>query len=67
MAENDGTNSNERKIVFLGDSGVGKSTIIQRYIESYFEPDSQPTIGAMYFSKEFTLNNRTFKLNVTPN
>jgi small GTP-binding protein len=33
------------KIVIVGDSGVGKSSIISRLIHNEFNPNSKPTIG----------------------
>ena len=39
------------KVVLLGDTGVGKSSIVQRYVYGSFKHDSQPTIGASFMSK----------------
>ena len=36
------------KVVLLGDSSVGKSSIVQRYINKTFE-SVEPTIGASFF------------------
>lgn len=33
------------KIVLLGDSSVGKSSIMTRYVDSYFRPESGSTIA----------------------
>lgn len=52
------------KIVFVGDSSVGKTTIIQRYITRRFEPFSQPTVGSMFFTKQIEVNNKQFKLQI---
>jgi GTPase SAR1 family protein len=37
------------KIVVLGDSGTGKTSIIRRFIHGTFDPQSRPTIGANFF------------------
>ena len=39
------------KVVILGESGVGKTCIINRYINNTFNPDSMTTSGASYASK----------------
>ena len=41
----------EIKIVLLGDSGVGKSSIAQRYVTDTFRPHGESTIGASFMSK----------------
>ena len=38
------------KVIGVGDSGVGKTSIINRYIEN-FNPDEKATIGASFSSK----------------
>lgn len=44
----------EFKIVFVGDSAVGKTSIIMRYHADSFTEDNQSTIGAAFVSKEVT-------------
>ena len=39
------------KVVFLGNVGVGKTSIIQRFIYGAFEPSYTATIGIDYVSK----------------
>ena len=39
------------KVVLLGDSGVGKTCIISRYISGTFESNTASTNGASYASK----------------
>ena len=39
------------KVVLLGDSGVGKTSIVQRFIYSSYKEDNPPTIGASFISK----------------
>ena len=39
------------KIVLMGESGVGKSSIAMRMVQDTFNPHTEATIGASYFSK----------------
>ena len=51
------------KIAILGDSGVGKSSILSKYVHNIFDEYSTSTIGAAYLTKNIPLpNNRTVKL-----
>ena len=45
------------KIVLLGDAGVGKSSICQRYINNKISDKHEITIGGAYLEKEVTLDN----------
>ena len=50
-------------IITLGDSGVGKTSIIQRYVNNSFLQDTIATIGFNYGFKDVTLkNNKIVKL-----
>ena len=52
------------KICLIGDSGVGKSSLINRYIHDKFDQYSICTIGAAYFSKVVNINNQNIKLQI---
>ena len=45
-----------RKIVFLGDANVGKSSLIQRFIYNTMPNQGGPTIGAHEHSRTIYLN-----------
>ena len=45
------------KTIIVGDSGVGKTTIIGRYINKY-SPNEKTTIGASFTNKLETINNK---------
>ena len=49
----------EYKIITLGDSGVGKTSILKRYIHNKFEEENMSTIGLSLAFKEITLKNNT--------
>ena len=54
------------KLVLLGDSGVGKTCIISRYISGAFDQNSPSTNGASYASKILTFENlnKTISLDI---
>ena len=55
------------KVVLLGDSGVGKTCIISRYISGAFDQNSPSTNGASYASKIITfenMNNKQISLDI---
>ncbi len=41
----------DAKIVLLGDSAVGKTSIALRYVQDIFSSSSNPTIGASFLTK----------------
>jgi small GTP-binding protein len=43
------------KVVMLGDSGVGKSSVALRFVEDEFHPYIESTIGASYLSKSIQI------------
>ena len=45
-------------IITLGDSGVGKTSIIKRYVYDSFEEKNLSTIGIQYSFKKLTLKNK---------
>lgn len=51
--------ASEIKVVFLGESAVGKTSIINRYSQGEFVPDQSSTIGACFTMKKVTLENNT--------
>ena len=48
----------EFRIIALGDSGVGKSSIFKRYVCNKFDEDNLSTIGLAFANKELTLKNK---------
>ena len=54
------------KVVLLGESGVGKTSIIQNYVNNIFEATVYPTGTANFFSKEiyFEKEKKTIKFEI---
>lgn len=52
------------KIVLVGDSGVGKSNILLRYLKNEFVWDSKATVGVEFGSKKFILENHNIKAQI---
>ena len=50
------------KVVQQGNSGAGKTSIINRYITESFKTNMASTNGAMFFSKEINHNDNIYKL-----
>eukprot|EP01060_Flectonema_neradi_P032502 TRINITY_DN517_c2_g1_i1.p1 TRINITY_DN517_c2_g1~~TRINITY_DN517_c2_g1_i1.p1 ORF type:complete len:214 (+),score=32.72 TRINITY_DN517_c2_g1_i1:53-694(+) len=50
------------KIQLIGDSGVGKSSLLVRFVEGEFLADIAPTIGVDFRVKYVEMNNKTIKL-----
>ena len=52
------------KVVLIGDTGVGKSNILSRYISNKFKVDTATTIGVEFTTKNMSLlyNNQQLKV-----
>ena len=57
------------KVVLLGDSGVGKSSIIDRFVKGEIDVHNQvylslcqPTVGIDFLSRNLIHNGKTYKL-----
>ena len=50
------------KIVIIGDSGVGKSNILSRFIHNEFTQESKATIGVELQSKVYLINGKKIKV-----
>jgi hypothetical protein len=52
------------KLVLLGNSGVGKSSLVLRFVKNEFIEDMETTIGAAFLTKTLALEDSTVKLEV---
>ena len=52
------------KIVLLGDSGVGKSSMITWLLVGRAEEPMQSTVGAAFYTKEFDIDYKKIKFNI---
>lgn len=50
------------KVVLVGDSAVGKTSILKRYVDNSFETDFQTTIGFEQYNKTETIDGEQIKL-----
>ena len=50
------------KVVFVGDAGVGKTQIINKFVKNKFSNDYNPTIGLDFYSKTINSNGKIIKL-----
>ena len=55
---------NHLKMIIVGDSGTGKTSIITRYIKQTFEPNNKATIVPIYSSKVLTINGNKYQFNI---
>ena len=67
MGDEEGENIKTCKVVLLGESGVGKTCIISRFINNTFEDNIMSTTGASYAGKTMTFeefNNKSIKFEI---
>lgn len=54
----------EAKVVVLGSQGVGKTSVVIRYVGGMFSKAVSPTIGASFFTYKLNVDNYRVKLQV---
>lgn len=50
------------KILIIGESGVGKSSLLLRFTEDNFDPEQTLTIGVDFKTKKVSVDGNTVKL-----
>ena len=63
-SEGDSVSVTRHKIIFVGDAGVGKTTIIARITESPFNEVYEPSIGVDFMSKSIKYCGQNIKLQI---
>jgi Ras-related protein Rab-7A len=51
-------------MIILGDSGVGKTSLMNRWVRHKFSMDYKATIGADFMTKEMTINDKEVTLQI---
>jgi small GTP-binding protein len=57
-------NEKDVKVILLGESGVGKTCIINRYINNEFQNNVVSTLGSAFFLKEIIKGDTKYNVNV---
>ena len=52
------------KVVLVGDSFVGKTNIMSKYLKNEFHEDSKATVGVEFGSKQFNIEGHTIKAQI---
>ena len=65
--ENIKPKKNEIKILLLGDTGVGKTSIFKRYLENKYEGNKTATVGVDFSTRNFKYKNENYIIQVFDN
>ncbi|KAI8077355.1 ras-related protein rab-21-like protein [Gilbertella persicaria] len=57
-------NTLEAKVVILGRTGVGKTSVALRYVKNTFSPNGSSTIGAAFMAKKLTVDDCSVRLQI---
>lgn len=52
------------KFIVIGDTSVGKTSLIGRLIENKFDTNHEFTVGVEFASKNIVINGKTIKLQI---
>ncbi|CAI8036006.1 Ras-related protein Rab-18-B [Geodia barretti] len=52
------------KVLIIGDSGIGKSSLLLRFVNDTFDPDQSATIGVDFKVKTIVLDQKRVKLSI---
>jgi len=52
------------KLILVGDTGVGKTNLLGRYIRGEFELDSKSTIGVEFITNQIMVNDKNIKVQI---
>lgn len=54
------------KVIILGDSSVGKTSLMNQYVKKHFSNQYKATIGADFLTKEVVVDDRVVTMQVMP-
>ena len=52
------------KLILIGDSCVGKSNILLKYLKNEFDPNSRATVGVEFGTKNIVINEKKIKIQI---
>ena len=52
------------KIVIVGDTGVGKTGLVRRFIQNTFSKNTKATVGVEFISNNYKINNKIIKIEI---
>ena len=52
------------KIVIVGDTGVGKTGLVRRFIQNTFSKNTKATVGVEFISNSYKINNKILKIEI---
>ena len=52
------------KLILIGDSSVGKSNILLKYLKGEFDPNSKATVGVEFGTKNIEIKNKKVKIQI---
>ena len=52
------------KVVLIGDTSVGKTNILSKYLTNDFDPDSKATVGVEFGTKNFKIEDNIVKVQI---
>jgi len=64
LTETNETEDYSIKIVVVGDSGVGKSNILTRFVQNEFNQESKATVGVELSMKTYRIENKIVKVHL---
>ena len=64
VASSDAKEDYKLKVVVVGDSGVGKTNLIKRFVTNTFSANSKATVGVEFISKSYRINDQVFKIEI---
>ena len=52
------------KYILIGDASVGKSTLLNRFVNDSYSAESNPTMGVEFATKKVTVGGSTIKVQI---